>query len=275
MESYLLRRRKLGNTSCREISNLSEKGIKVFRNDAVLPKADVVFRWGCTTQVDAGTIVNSAAAIHKVNDKLGFRKQLMADAPDTIPITWFNPNDLNYPLREPVVVRKSPHHQGRNLHLCKDEAAVRAACRLYDQYYISQFVNKTEEYRVTFISGRVVWVAKKTPGNPEEVAWNVAKGGRFDNVRWDNWPLKAIETSHKVFALTGLDFGAVDVMVDAEGQAYVLEVNSAPSLTSPYRQKCMATGFDFILEHGKAIIPIERFRKYRDVIHPSLIKEAA
>ena len=126
-----------------------------------------------------------------------------------------------------------------------------------------------------FAQGRVVWVAKKTPGNPQDVAWNVARGGRFDNVRWDDWPLKAVRISREAFLLSELHFGAVDVMVDRDGNAFVLEINSAPSQTSPYRQECTAKVFDHIVRQGKANIPVTEARGgYKKFIHPALCQDA-
>jgi glutathione synthase/RimK-type ligase-like ATP-grasp enzyme len=125
------------------------------------------------------------------------------------------------------------------------------------------------------LSGRAVWVAEKTPANKAEIAWNVAKGGRFDNVRWNNWPLKAVKVAIEAFNLSSLDFGGVDVMVDKDGDVTVLEINSAPSLTSPYRQECMAKAFDYMLEHGKDRIGlVEEKGQYLKFIHPAIDKQA-
>jgi glutathione synthase/RimK-type ligase-like ATP-grasp enzyme len=131
------------------------------------------------------------------------------------------------------------------------------------------------EYRVFVVSGRAVAVAKKTPGNPQDVAWNVARGGRFDNVDWGDWPLKAVKTSIEAFNLSALDFGGVDVMVDGDGNCYVLEINSAPSLTSPYRQECMAKGLHYALTRGKERIPLVAERGgWRKFAHPAISDQA-
>ena len=107
------------------------------------------------------------------------------------------------------------------------------------------------------------------------MAWNVARGGRFDNVDWGDWPLKAVKTSIEAFNLSSLDFGGVDVMVDGDGGCYVLEINSAPSLTSPYRQEKMALAIDYMLEHGKERIPLTTERGgYRKFIHPAVSADA-
>lgn len=272
--NYLLRRRRLGNTSCREISRLSETGIGVVRNDQPLPEqADIVFRWGCTSNVQATTIVNTAAAIHLVNDKRTFR--LLLDTHKLCPPTW---GDLETFLEQqegsgsqyPYVVRPARHAQGRNVILCNNRAEVKEACARFPSYYISEYVAKEAEYRVCVVQGRVAWVANKIPDNPDAIAWNVARGGRFENVRWGDWPLKACRIAVEAFNLSGLDFGGVDIMVQGD-DVYVLEINSAPSLTSEYRQQCMAKCFDWIVRNGKAPIPLPEGRgDYKKWGHPAL-----
>ena len=155
-----------------------------------------------------------------------------------------------------------------------DEVAA-AVGRCGDNPYISKFIPKVAEYRVFCGQGRAICVARKTPANPNDVAWNVAKGGRFDNVRWDDWPLKAVKVSLQAFALSGLDFGGVDIMVDKQGECYVLEINAAPSLTSEYRQKCFARFFDYVITNGKETIPLVKEKGgYSKFIHPAIAENA-
>jgi glutathione synthase/RimK-type ligase-like ATP-grasp enzyme len=281
MTALLLRRRKLGLGSCNGIRHYSQTGIDWVRNDKLAPinKADFVFRWGCTSNIPFDTkVVNEAKAIHYVSDKLQFR--LDTSEKGLAPATWITVNELceDWALPFKVVVRRATHHQGRYLDVCDTERQVRAAAAKYgdDNYYISEYIPKVAEYRVFFVQGRVVWVAQKTPANPDAVAWNVAKGGRFDNVRWDEWPLKSIRIAREAFLMSGLDFGGVDVMVDKDGTPYVLEINSAPSQTSPYRQECTAKAFDYIVEKGdKSPIPvIEERGGYRKFVHPAICEQA-
>lgn len=283
MTVIILRRPKLGR-SVKEVRKKTRGITRVYKNTQRLPKdLSLVFRWGTTSNVDCPNVVNTAEAIHRVADKAGFRRVLMdawrrddAAGLPLCPITWFA-DEPDQPLREfGFVVRPRTHSQGKHVYLVlnpQEYEAAKARCGL--GWYASQYINKVSEYRVTFVQGRVIWVAKKTPGNPQDVAWNVARGGRFDNVAWGDWPLLSVRIAREAFLLTGLDFGAVDVMVDAEGRPYVLEVNSAPSQTSPYRQECMAKAFDYIIENGKAAIPvIEERGGYKKFIHPSLSPEA-
>jgi glutathione synthase/RimK-type ligase-like ATP-grasp enzyme len=277
----ILRRRKLGLGSANGIKQFSKEGIDWVRNDRIAPvnKSDYVFRWGCTSNVPFDTtIVNNAAAIHYVSDKRKFRMDTAEKG--LAPKTWLSfdqwmDDEENNPKK--VVVRRATHHQGRYLDVCETIPELAAACDKYGHgnYYISEYIPKVAEYRVFFVSGRVVWVAKKTPANPDAVAWNVAKGGRFDNVRWDEWPLKAIRVSREAFLMSDLDFGGVDVMLDVDGNVYVLEINSAPSQTSPYRQECTAKAFDYILRNGKAAIPVvEQRGRYTKWIHPAICEGA-
>jgi glutathione synthase/RimK-type ligase-like ATP-grasp enzyme len=176
----------------------------------------------------------------------------------------------------PVVIRPAVHAQGRNVHLSKDYVEVETITEQYGEgnYYISEFIDKVAEYRVFVVSGRVACVASKTPADPTAIAWNVAQGGRFDNVRWGEWPLAACNVAIEAFNMSGLDFGGVDVMVDKNGRAYVLEINSAPSLTSPYRQECMAKCFDYIVENGKEHIPLIDDEEWKDFVHPAVSDKA-
>lgn len=292
MTVIILRRPKLGRATKHVVefsqSLAQESGgqaiAKVCRNDKPLPdNLSLVIRWGTTSNVDCRNVVNSAEAIHRVNDKAGFRSLLMAHhmagndllCPWTFGQAQMDPEDQNGPAW-PVVVRPRTHAQGKHVYLCNNYNELDAAtsrCGL--GWYASTYIAKVAEYRVTFVQGRVVWVAKKTPGDPNAIAWNVARGGRFDNVRWDDWPLRAVRVAREAFVLSGLDFGAVDVMVDADGRPYVLEINSAPSQTSPYRQECMAKAFNYLIANGKEAIPVTQERGgYRKYGHPAVVDNA-
>lgn len=277
MTAVLLRRRKLGLGSCRGIKQFSQTGIDFIRNDKPFPaQTDLVFRWGCTSNIPDGVkVVNSAKAIHWACDKRTSR-MLLAEA-GLAPKTWLDIRDMEWPLESPVVVRRATHHQGKWLHHCEDKASVQEAVDRYGYpcYYISEYVPKVAEYRVFMCQGRAVWVAQKTPDNPDAIAWNVARGGRFDNVRWGDWPLRVVRVAREAFLMSGLDFGGVDVMVGPDGKCYVLEINSAPSQTSPYRQECTAKAFDYIVQNGKGNIPVtEEKGGWRKFIHPAISAEA-
>ena len=272
----IIRRKRLGMSSVKGICEASKKGIQWVRNDKRLPPDDLYIRWGCVSNVPTRNVLNTAASIRQVSNKLEFRRTL--EEYELCPATWFDYNDVpDDCVNSGVIVRTKTHHQGRGLWLIHGREDLKERCLLMGKgnYYLSIFVRKVAEYRVFVVQGRAVCVAQKTPANPDAIAWNVNKGGRFDNVRWRDWNVKAVSTAIEAFNLSGLDFGGVDVMEDINGDCTVLEINSAPSLTSPYRQQCMAKAFDYIVDNGKQRIPlVKKLGAYLKFIHPCIDNKA-
>lgn len=273
----IVRRRKLGITSCKGIVAASKQGISYANNYQHIPDDDVYIRWGCTSNLPnkRAEVINSANAIHLMADKSGFRKLL--NERGLCPKTWFSPYDflLGQEPSWPLIVRTKTHAQGRGMWVCKNwEELGPAVGKAGPGYYINEFIPKVAEYRVFVMQGYVVWVAEKTPSNPNDVAWNVAKGGRFDNVRWGAWNMNVIRVALRAWELTQSHFAGLDIMLDRDGKAYCLEANSAPSQTSPYRQSCVAKAFDYMIEKGiydRCMGPRPVIDTWKDVIHPSLL----
>lgn len=268
---YLLRRRGLGKTSCKGIVDKSAVGIQVLRSDRPLPDdAGLVIRWGCTATINANETLNKAKAIHVVSDKSEFRRAL--NERELCPTTWFERDAVQFP----AIVRPRYHSQGKRLWVVNnldelDDAIILAG----NGWYASEIIKKVAEYRVYVAQGRALGVARKFPRDENAIAWNVAQGGHFEVCKWHDWPLKAVKNAINAHKLSGLDFSGVDTMVDADGNDFILEINAAPSLTSAYRQQCFAKVFDYIVQKGKAEIPlIEAKGGYRKFIHPAVCAEA-
>ena len=257
---------------------MTKEDFTVVRNDGwdsfPVEGINKVFRWGCTATINCNEnikVINSARAIHRVTDKRGFRDHLQEKAYDIVPRTWvdFACIEITYPC----IIRPATHSRGRELYVCNniEDSIDVVRNHIHGDYYISELIDKSAEYRVFMVQGKVISVARKTPGNPEDVAWNVARGGRFDNVRWNNWPIDVLEVARIAFEESKLHFGGVDVMVDQNNRAYVIEINSAPSLTSPYRQECMAKAFDYMVNNDSLLLPLYDSRRgYGRFIHPCI-----
>lgn len=278
--NILLRRRKLGNGSCKGIKAASTADFTILRNDNMAAFPDdltyalcYVFRWGCTSSLperEGVKVVNTAKSIHWCSNKRQGRLD-MQSAGVSVPKTYFNEREFLECGPGMYVVRKAQHAQGRDLFCGPPAAALTQFLNWGASGYISELIRKVAEYRVMVVQNRVAWVARKTPADPSAIAWNVALGGRFDNVRWGDWPMAVIKEALAAAKVSGCDFCGVDVMVDADGKAYVLEVNSAPSQTSAYRQACVAKCFDYIVTKGKDHFKEpERVRSWKDVIHSSI-----
>lgn len=274
---YILRRRGLGLGSTNSIKTLSKHNITIMRNDKLptFTDNDTVLRWGCTTPIEkAKEVLNSSSNISKVNNKRRFRFLLQQEGFSyIIPETWYDVEDPR--ITYPCILRPHTHAQGKYLEFCENYSQLKQHIDnspAYTQYYISKYIPKTAEYRVCFIQGLVAWIAKKIPKNPEAIAWNVAQGGKFENVRWNDWPINVIETAYQASVVSGLYLCGIDVMVDANNNTYVLEVNSAPSHTSPYRKQCTTKCIDYGINKDNFYFldPDNTYKKYNKWIHPAL-----
>jgi len=302
MSLTFLRRKSLGAGSVKgmvghlldippeEVSALSFIGNpNVIRNDKlqtvnggiIKDNTSWLVRWGCTTEFGFPNdkTINISKAIKCVADKRGFRKKIAEVDESISPHTIFSLDD-RHNIKYPVVLRSAKHSQGKNLWLVESAHdlvyKVNHTPALQNGWYASEYINKVSEHRIYIVSGRVVTIANKTPDNPNNVAWNVAQGGSFSVVKWGDWDIEAMKVALDAFKLSGLDFGGVDIMTDAMGRSYVIEINSAPSLPimvegkSSYRQVCMAKAFKYIEENGKESIPIKVGGSWKNYIHPAI-----
>ena len=258
MTMMLLRRRKLGYGSCVGMSQLSPH-IDWVRNDRIDSKdwegVTTLIRWGCTSVVNRPhlTQVNTSAAIHQVNDKAGFRMEVQdRQTEKLVPYSFLSTDDSQYP----AIVRPNTHSRGLHFFPVHNEAQYETAWRTIREdlgvgWYGQEVIPKVREYRVYIVCGRVVCVAEKMVEDRTQLAWNRARTAcEFVNVRWGDWPLEGVRKAIEVFNMSFLDFGGVDVIESEDGEFYVLEINSAPSLpmyegVPSYRQKCFARAFDW------------------------------
>ena len=146
------------------------------------------------------------------------------------------------------------------------------------EYYITECIDKVAEYRVHFLQGRVLSIEEKIGEGMDKVAWNFALH-RY--VRWSQWNKDVVVAAGIAMKLAELDYGGVDVIIDAKGRPYVLEVNSAPHApllddeVLSYHQKCFAKGFKWLSEHGRDYIPPGAGNVFwKNYIHPAISDEA-
>jgi hypothetical protein len=249
-----------------------------------LGSEDFLISWGYTGIVQTeATLVNPSIGVKRVSEKRGMR-WLLSTSGNAVPLTVFDLSQAtNADTRYPLVLRPTKHRAGRNLFVVRDYQHLVNVLHEHEHvfsngWYASELIDKSAEFRVFIVAGRVVAVANKTPSDPTQVAWNVDQGGSFDSVRWGDWPMSVIKVAHEAYKVSGLDFGGIDVMVDREGHPYVCELNSAPALPNlsdgsvSYRTKCMAKAFYWMLQHGVEHMEPEHFNNWRGVIHPALLE---
>lgn len=272
MTNYVIRRKFFGENL--EIMEANSKtGIKIMTSGDNLPEGNVIFRWGCTANLPKHNMtINKADAIHAVFDKRTFRMKMSEEGLSPVSYGDFG-SWLDYPNfhNEPTewIVRPAQHTRSEGLHFCKSVKDVYSATQQYKDYYISKYIKKDSEYRVFFCQGRILGVIRKIPEDKEAISWGCVEEGDFKYVDWSEWPLAATQMALDAASLSGLDFGAVDLICDST-RPYILEINTAPGLGAlGYWVKQFTKAFDYIVENGRDPIPVTG-KTWQHYIHPSI-----
>lgn len=197
----------------------------------------VVLNWGNSrVPFTHCTIINKPAAVALAANKLLTFQQLQRDG---ISIPEFTTNRtvaqgwVSRGLR--IFARhKLNGHNGDGIEIIEGGTQVVAA-PLYVKYQ-----RKDREYRVHVFNGRVIDVTEKRKRNGERgehgsLIRNLANGYVYcrDGVHASD---NVINFSVRAVRSLGLDFGAVDI-IERNGMAWVLEVNSAPGISGTTLEK--------------------------------------
>ena len=157
---YIIKRKGLGRSSIKAFIQYCNSPIQVIKNTNIpqLDPSDTVLRWGCTSQIPHGNILNKASAIQTVNNKFTFRYLMQENHPEITPETWFDIQDTT--IKYPCIVRPQHHAQGKCLYFCTKyddlrHIFIRYSNLINNGFYISEYIPKVAEYRVCFIQGRV------------------------------------------------------------------------------------------------------------------------
>ena len=172
--------------------------------------------WGCRARRRNGINFNAP-------DSKAMARMAMQERGVQVPRSGFH-----FPIHKPyqVVLRPFRHRGGSCLILCEgtvDEA---------EGFYWQEFIEKSQEFRVHVAHGKILCVSEKP--QQVEVAWNLHPAEVFSTVDRRDWNLGVCLESVKAVEALGLHFGAVDVCLDRDGEAYVLEVNMAPGIEGDY-----------------------------------------
>lgn len=221
-----------------------------------------VFRYGNSSELfvrDSGTgldraverkercfIINTANQISISSNKLVARRHFrscMVRCPETYSgdAEYLSDNRDRVALFTafPVIVRPLQHSQGRRFYIVKDLAELRKY--LTPEYYISEIIDKKDEYRVLVLNDKVVEVSVKTKtrDDADELIRNHRRGWVFKRIPYSELEDRALtETARRAIGSIGLTFGAVDLCIEKNtGKPYVFEVNSAPGLIERKAEK--------------------------------------
>lgn len=206
-----------------------------------------IIRWGNRIEIDTNNsiVYNTATAIARATDKKETRRILSEKGIRVPKAITPDMNNIDFP----VIARPRVHAKGRNFVVLRDRAEFYPHwIRNNENWYYSEFVDKVKEFRVHCAHGRILnYLEKPNPGNGQ-IAWNRALNGEaFDNVKWSDYDARVAHECLKAVEALGLDFAGVDVIVDAGGNPYVLELNTGPTLnSSEYSMSRYAKYFDWL-----------------------------
>lgn len=224
--------RIFGDTSQYDESQLYQLKFKNFNFDN-----SVIIRWGTRESIVAenSVIYNKAAAIANATDKLVSRK-LFVEKGVNAPRLLNHVDDYKDGI---IIARPFIHSKGRNFVVINNKKELEYHWRT--GWYYSEFIDKVREFRVHVGHSKVLALMEKHNPNNGNIAWNRAVNDsepftRIKQSEADEQKLLPvmIEAIKAVNAL-GLDMGGADVILDNNGVAYVLEVNTAPTLNSSPR----------------------------------------
>lgn len=204
-------------------------------------RSPTVINWGASNLPDWErncTILNNSLAVAQASNKLTFF-QLMEGHDLTPPFTTDPAVAQQWALERSrsVVCRHLLNaSSGRGVEIVAHQRASEGlpGAPLYVEY-----IPKSEEYRVHIFQGEVIDVqrkARRRAVNDDEVNWQIrnhhngfiyAREGATDSPGAG----ECCDKAREAFALTGLDFGAVDCIWNRrQKRGWVLEVNTAPGL---------------------------------------------
>lgn len=221
--------RAFGDTSQYDESQLYQLRFKSFNFDN-----SVIIRWGTRENITANNsiIYNKAGAIANATDKLVSR-QLFAEKGVSAPRLLNQIDDYNGGI---IIARPFVHSKGHNFIVLNNKEELENHWRT--GWYYSEFVDKVREFRVHVGHSKALVLMEKHNPNNGNIAWNRAINDSepFTRVKQADADeqnlLPVLQEAIKAVNALGLDMGGVDVLLDKSGTAYVLEVNTAPTLNS-------------------------------------------
>lgn len=222
------------SNGARALSKL--EGFKRCRTSKYFKAGDFLVNWGCTDwgnifPMGVPCILNTAASIKTATNKLIAFETMSAMGVKCVP--WCKPDDEDtlkkWKLKEATIIGRLTltGHSGHGIIIMEPGHEIEK-CLLYTKY-----IFKTKEFRVHVVNGKVIDTQQKIKDPDREVkTWKVRSHENGFIFARNNIKPCDIRDNLAVSSITalGLDFGAVDIIEDKQGELYVLEVNTAPGL---------------------------------------------
>jgi len=264
MVTLLYHSRSVGYV-CKRIATNSGGKISAVCDRMNLPARldGTIIRWDSYVPLQADRTINTREAILLSRNKKAARLAMR----ELSPTTWIRYRDLGYPC----LIRPKRHYAARNFFICHNRGeAWRVIQRRYRRWYASPIIAKKFEYRVFVFQGYVTKVVRRFHDDLEQVAWNIANGGRSARLKHESWPIDCVKKVILAGRRLTLDWFAADVMVDDAGRSFVSELNTAPGLQRDTTIKNLSKIFIWAGEHEVPPLNDLMGDTWKSYIHPAL-----
>lgn len=208
--------------------------VRASRLPSVASRYSRIINWGCS-QLGMPVTFNNPEAVGVAVNKLRFAVR-NARKPWLLPSTPFKATAAAWLEQRGAKVMCRTQLTG---HSGSGIVVARSAEELADAALYTLYIKKVGEYRAHVFDGRVICLQQKRKRDGVEDydplirsasrGWVYAVNNVNRDVLPDNWTEYVVDAVESC----GLEFGAVDFLVDPDGVLYVLEVNTAPGLCSP------------------------------------------
>ena len=227
----VLRRPKRGKHYVRFYQDNDSEHLVKHPVDSLNAENKILIRWGNRVSIptnEHSITYNRMDAIKNGTDKKLSRQLFMKEGVATAKLVT---PDTVQPEQFPVIARPFTHSKGKNFVTFTNLAEFRSHFnRLDNSWYYSEFINKEQEFRVHCAHGKILAIMEKPRGIG--IAWNRAQNHEaFIRVYQKDYIHDVCLQALKAMTAVGLDFGGVDVLFK-NGKAYVIEVNTSPTLNS-------------------------------------------
>lgn len=204
--------------------------------DAGDTRYDYLLRWGSRSSVrytPRETTINTQSSLRSNADKLEAMRAIdSAGIPTPEYVT--DRDEISETFGYPALGRSESHARGEDINLIMQW---RDAYLTEGNDYFVEYIPTELEYRMHVVNGEVIKVHEKrlrSEADNHPFIRNSETGWVFMEPR-DETPPDSIAID--AVGCLGMDFGAVDVIRGEDGEHYVLEVNSAPSLDEANLQR--------------------------------------
>ena len=143
----------------------------------------------------------------------------------------------------PLIVKMNQGRQGQNVFLCDSRQEVILALekiydkqsRFYDYVALAQtYIKSVKEYKVIVFRGEIILAYEKDltkavfTGNLSPLHW---KGSRALYVNDISLIVRLKQAIKPIFQSINLEFGSIDIIVNQDGDLYIIELNANPGFS--------------------------------------------